>query len=141
MTFNSMPEQDLVASLGVTVHTGDVIINPGSPLELRYNAQKFVEISALREALEKLPLVHCRKEGLMHTAWKENWSEELNGKATHRARVFAIEEIPQEPVKIKIHIFSDGEGNYATDSCSEDFLSIYAGWRHLKTIEVEVDEK
>lgn len=132
--------QDLVKALGVKVVMGRIVVNEGTPHKTSLNSE-VVFAESLRAALERLPVVYCRKGEIIHTAWKEHWSEELNGKPTHKARIFAIEDIPKETVKIKIHIFHDGDGNYATASENEDLLSKAMGWHHLKTVEVGVDEK
>jgi len=99
--------QDLVKALGVRVFTVDI----SDPVIPDYDWQDVVLVKDLRAALEKMPVVY---------GFSDSEGNRFNDKKfpsdTHTARLFAIEEIKKEPVKVEFetHITRQGVHYYDT---------------------------
>lgn len=122
--------QDLVKALGVEVRRVCVVDNSFPSNTVNYRSVIYLE--DLRAALEKLPVVTGYEQDNGEIYWGDGQDSYID---THKARLFAIEEIKREPLVEKF-VQLIPESNLANLMIRKNF----AGKRVKVTVEEIVGE-
>lgn len=96
-----------------------------------------VNATDLQAVLEKATVVYGSDEMKVSKENYHGWyNEEVKGD-THKALLICVEPIKKEPAKIKIHIYKDEQGNFASEVADEQ-VSVMGGYKYVTTKEVEL---